>query len=184
LSLGPRHLTKSSWRKLSSCFACWIKIGYRCHRTDVIIVLIKAPTTRTRNFTVADPSSFPCRQISSRKKRAASMSNYMFGNKCASILRWFRTRISASPLCRSIICWTALPNKSASETNWQNTCRTSINGRLFRGDNTENRATVVCWCWKWCGNFLVNSSLQSHCSITFVLRYSLEIDSIGKELIL
>lgn len=141
-----------------------------------MVVLIEAPTARTRNFMAADPSFSPCRQISSGRKRAASISSYTFGNKCASILRWSRARELASPLYQSIICSTASPNKFASGTNWRNTCRTSINGRLFRGDNAEDSPLRIDLCWP--GIFLraFFSKALSNYSIAFVSRYSLEID--------
>jgi len=159
LSLGLRHLTKLSWRRPSSCFACWIRIGHRYPRTDTIIVLIKVPIMKTRNFMAADPLSFLCQRISSKKKRAALMSSYTFGNKCANILRWSRGRKSASLLYRSIICWTASPNRSASGTNWWNTCRTSINGKLFRGDNAENREIADYWCWERTSQLFISKAL-------------------------
>lgn len=143
-SRGPPSSTRSSWRRRTSCFACWTRSGHLWRRIGEIIVLIAAPAARTRTFTAVDPSSFACRRVSSRKKRPTSTCSSTYGGRSANISRWISSRASASPASRSMIFWTASPSRCASGTNCRNICRTSISSRLSRGNSVEKYPPIIC----------------------------------------
>lgn len=117
--------------------------GHRWRRIGAIIALIAAPAAKTRISTAVDPSSFVCRQNSSRKKRSMSMYSSTCGGKCADISRWTRARTSVSPPCRSMISWMASPSRCESGTNYRSICQTRISSRLSRGNCVERHGPII-----------------------------------------
>lgn len=155
---GLRRLMKFYWKKPKSCFAYWTTNGYRCCQINPIVIPIAATTMNSKSFIAAYPLFFPFRQTSTKRKRAALVSSSACTKKPASISKRTDSRKSVSSPCPSTIFWTTSRGNSASGTNGRNTCRTSITGRLSRGDSApENREDG---CWSCGGTFYRENSLS------------------------